>query len=64
MIVEQPPIYPETRIVPTFNEDPAHNRRELDACVLIAAQLGCPIQMPTGTWPIGQPSHNTRVTHE
>lgn len=56
MIVIGPPDYPETRIIPSFNHDSAHNRRELDACALKALELQCDIHLPIGEWPIDAPT--------
>lgn len=52
MIVKEPPLYPQPRVIPSFTHDADHNLRELDACMLKAAEIDGVIMMPPGKWPI------------
>jgi hypothetical protein len=53
----QPPLHPPPgTIIAAFTQDGAHNRRELDACVAKAAELGMNVWLPPGDWPLDPPS--------
>lgn len=52
MKIETPPLYPAVKIIPSFTRDALHNRRELDACNALAAEMGGDVELPPGAWPI------------
>jgi hypothetical protein len=56
MKVEGPPLHPSPpRVIPNFSDDPAHNRRELDAANQKAMEIGGVVSPPAGEWYIGPP---------
>lgn len=50
-----PPLYARSVVIPEYNQDPAHNRRELDECLELAVLTGGVVRLPAGEWPIDPP---------
>lgn len=55
MKTQDPPLYARSVIIPEYNQDPAHNRRELDECLELAVLTGGVVRLPAGEWPIDPP---------
>lgn len=60
MVIEGPPLHQQTAVIPSFTNDPVHNRREFDAAMDKAIALGCIVKMPVGDWPLSVPLNGDR----